>query len=234
MSKDVGIKLNPFYYAKVLAIVSVTFIFLHVITRIGYYADWGTLITKLTFWFNLDSEGNLPTFFSMFILLNASALLFIISYLEFKWNKSNYTKNWLILAFGFLYMAMDEILKLHEHLDGPIKQLFHLSSSKFFIFSWIIAGFAVVVILAIIFWKFLFSLPIRFRKLFIISALLFTGGALILEFISGAYLGFSETRELVYFLLTAVEEGLEMSGVILFIYSLLEYIKTQYKIEVSE
>ena len=62
----------------------------------------------------------------------------------------------------------------------------------------------------------------------LIAGALFVGGAFGTEFLAGIYVYFFRTEEtLGYDLLSALEEALEMAGVIYLIYTLTRYLNTQ-------
>ena len=75
-----------------------------------------------------------------------------------------------------------------------------------------------------IFLKFWWNLPVKTRACFLIAALLYLGGAVGLELIDGNYAEIHGKTNLIYMLLSTVEEALEMAGIIVFIYGLLGYI----------
>ncbi|MFZ2052894.1 MAG: hypothetical protein WAU81_01735 [Candidatus Aminicenantales bacterium] len=57
-----------------------------------------------------------------------------------------------------------------------------------------------------------------------VAAVFYTAGAIGAEMIGGYYAGLHGSRNLDYRMIATVEEGLEMAGVIVFIYALLKYI----------
>jgi hypothetical protein len=91
---------------------------------------------------------------------------------------------------------------------------------------WVISGCAVVIILAVAFQRFIRSLPGRTMVLFIASGALFFGGAIGFEMLGSLSLEMVEAGKAVAFrpwLLAHIEETLEMSGIALLIYSILDY-----------
>ncbi len=82
-------------------------------------------------------------------------------------------------------------------------------------------------VLAAFFLKFYLRLPLRYKLLFGISAALLIGGAIGMEVIDGRFYNDDVTTKggVLYFILTTLEESMEMLGVILFIKSLIAYMK---------
>ena len=99
-------------------------------------------------------------------------------------------------------------------------------------FSWIIPYSFLLLILFVIYYRFLANLPARTRLLFILAAIVFITGALGLEMLGGQHVsvyGFgSKEFELVY---VTIEESLEMAGLTILIYALCSYICNELKIK---
>lgn len=177
--------------------------------------------------FYLDSEMNIPTFFSMLLLLISSLLLGLITILNQK-RKTHHGLEWGILSFGFFVMALDEECQLHEKLMKPVNTLLGNGDLGIFYFSWVIPGIALVVIIGIFFLKFLISLPVKTRSAFLLAATLYLGGAIGFELIGGQYADLYGQETLTYSMISTVEESLEMGGAIIFIWALLAYISSNF------
>jgi hypothetical protein len=177
--------------------------------------------------FNVDGEGNVPAFFSALLLLFAATLLGIIAILK-RAAHASYASHWAILASIFLYLAFDEATSIHELLARPTNALLGDQASGLLYYSWIIPGIAFILLLALTFAKFLLHLHARTRWLFLASALLFVAGAVGVEAASGLYVELHGWDNWTYNMIAALEEALEMAGVIVFIYALLEYIQVNY------
>lgn len=177
--------------------------------------------------FDVNKENNFPTFFSMFLLLSASALLTIIAILEKKRSPS-YVSHWATLALGFLYLSLDETLALHEALALPIRGFFGPQQAGIFYFAWVIPGMLVVIFLALYFFKFLLHLSTSTRRTFMLSGAIYLAGAIGMELIGGHYAELHGELDLTYLVYVTIEESLEMTGVIIFIWGLLEYIAYNY------
>jgi hypothetical protein len=86
-----------------------------------------------------------------------------------------------------------------------------------------------VFIFVIAYTNFFINLPRKIGLLFILSGVLFVGGALGMELIGGWYAFTCGTDNLMYRTVAMLEEMLEMIGIAVFIYSLLTYIRTYIK-----
>ncbi len=179
--------------------------------------------------FYVGYERNFPTAFSSMILIIASVLLFIITVLKWKKPKSFYLI-WLLLSAGFFYLAMDEAMVLHETILGQKEGIilghqFH----GFLRHAWIIPFLFTIPFLIILFFRFLMHLDHRTRNFFLISAVIFVGGAVGIESIGGYIKDTIGIDNWWYYLEVAFEESSEMAGVITFIYALLDYMQRNYQ-----
>lgn len=187
----------------------------------------GNKLYGLVLLFDIDAEYNIPTFFSMFLLLFTALLLLVITILEKK-RKTSHAVHWAILSFGFFLMAIDEIVCLHERLVSPIRRMLGAGNRGIFNFAWVIPGIALVLILVPLFLKFWLRLPSKTRYTFLMASSIYIGGSIGFELIGGYYAELHGLKNLAYNMLTSTEESLEMAGIILFIWGLLTYIADSY------
>ena len=174
--------------------------------------------------FNLDGEANLPTLYSGLTLVFCSLLLFVISNIK-KQARSSFVKHWQALSLIFLYIAIDEVIKIHEKFNfiGEFINAEGLLEGLLY-FPWVIIGIVFVIVFWLVFFRFIQSLPKTTKNLFILAGTLYVGGAIGVEVI-GAYYAKAYGREsIIYSLVSTLEEFLEMFGILIFIYALLAYI----------
>lgn len=183
-----------------------------------------TLLLRIDKWFNIDRERNIPSYFSMLIILLCSGLLGIIAI--FKRRSGNrFALHWTVLSAIFFLMSFDEIAEIHERLILPVRQA--VDATDYLYFAWVIPGFAFVVLVFFAYLRFLIHLPYRFRWLFAGSGAVYVTGVLGVELVEGhlemlSHTGFSTVPEI---LIYSLQETLEMAGIVLFIYALLEYLR---------
>jgi len=171
--------------------------------------------------FNLDEENNIPTYFSSIILLTACILLAVIGLWK-QQKGARYARHWLFLSIVFLFLSIDEAASIHELVNTPFRVTYGVSGM--FRFAWVLFAIPLVVLFGISYLKFLLIIPKRIRLRIILAGILYVGGALGCELISGWYQDTTYDVGFNYAMLTALEETLEMIGVTVFIYALLEYI----------
>jgi hypothetical protein len=205
---------------------------IYVIFELGYYNE--TIFDYV----NLDDEQNLPTFFSAFLLLFASLLLFVIfSYHRQERNKDY--KYWLGLACIFLFLAVDESSKIHEKVIDVYWTYFGMHENDLVDnFIWVAVYGTLALIVAALYFRFVISQPRKICCLIFISAGLYVSGALGMEILGALYIDQSWFRESVtndyshfdakYFLISGTEETMEMLGALTFVYTLLKYIEMKW------
>ena len=215
------ILVSPRAVVKYLAIAVVFLTLMSTGIQIGKYVfdyreDWTTM-------FNLDRELNLPTWYSSFMLGTCSILLRIVAVGK-RQQGDRYTKDWQLLSLIFCLLAIDEVLSIHEILIIP--EVSKALNLPWFLHSmWVIPGTIFVLWFARRYWKFSLHLPYQSRKHFFSAAFLYVGGALIMEMI-GSYIAEAQGQQnLLYAMTATLEEVMEMTGLIVFIYGLLCYLR---------
>ncbi len=167
--------------------------------------------------FDMNEEHNLPTWFSGFNLLIATAFLGIVTR-DKRLSGDHMKGRWTILFLGFCFLSIDEIAGLHESLNSVIEP------------SWAWGGLIISVVLGVYFIPFLRTLPRTSFRDFVVSGAVYVGGAVGMELVGQPLDG----DALPYNLSTMVEEGMEIFGIILFIRALLSYMsndKTEIEVE---
>ena len=108
-----------------------------------------------------------------------------------------------MLSVGFLALSIDEVAGLHESINTAIE------------ISWAYpaAVLVLVLILGLSFIPFLLSLERRLAVLFVTSGLIYISGVLGVEVLSEDM----DEDSMAYGFATAVEEGMEMLGALLFL-----------------
>ena len=180
-----------------------------------YKDDWMKL-------FNLDRELNFPTWYSALMIGFCSLLLRIIATGK-KQQGDRYTKDWQLLSLIFCFMAIDEVVSIHEIFIIP--EVSEALNLPWFLHSaWVIPGTVFVIWFIRRFGKFVRHLPNKSQQHFVLAACLYIGGALIMEMIGSHFAESLSQQHIVYALITTVEEFLEMIGMIMFIHALFYYL----------
>lgn len=170
--------------------------------------------------FDVDGEKNIPALYSTSALLLCSILLANIAYAK-KVARDRYVRYWQALSIIFLYLSLDEAFNVHEVLGLMLRS--GMPASGFLYYAWVLPGFIFVIICLLAFLQLLTHLPAKTRHLFLIAGTLFVGGAIGINVVTGYYVNGHGDQNMTYAILSAIEESLEMLGIIVFIYALLSY-----------
>lgn len=170
--------------------------------------------------FDLDSEYNIPAWYSSFSLLFCAGLLGAITAIK---KGEHYHTYWKILAFIFLFLGLDEVFSFHEALIIPSLRK-SLKLNPLFYHTWVIPAIALVSFFIFKYWKFVMHLPKRTRSLMMLAGGIYITGALGLEMISGALRQDFGRWSVITQAAIISEEIFEMTGILIFIYVLLTYL----------
>ena len=162
--------------------------------------------------FNVDDEPSVPTWYSACLLFTSSLLLLAIAGAK-KRERDRDARYWYGLAIGFAVLSMDEVAGFHETFNTMMDV------------EWTIPAAVLAAVTAVVFIRFLLRLPARTRNRFILAGAVFLGGALGVEYLSGPPYFNHSLESIEYAYMTALEEGLEMTGAVLLIAALLDYMK---------
>jgi hypothetical protein len=178
--------------------------------------------------FDLNGEGNIPSWYSSIALLLCAFLLANITSLK---KHSPYRAHWRALSFIFVYLSIDESAQLHErwnYLMKPFVQLIKpfIHSSELLYAPWVVPGAIFVAVVLISYIKFLNRLPQQIKWLFLIAGTVYVTGAVGMEVVENYLLGNSGGVETFFYqMIVVIEEFYEMFGIIVFIYALLSYLE---------
>lgn len=175
-------------------------------------------ITRLI---DLDTEANIPTWFSSILLFIAAFFAYHCSLLAK--TRQNGKTIWQILSLGLLVMSCDEVATIHERLGFVInKYIFKFPKPESHTWLLMIGPLAVIIILSII---------IRIKKylkgstkalrLLTIGVLIYFFGSIVLE--STVRFLHSNHLDVLYRIEVILEEFFEMIGVIIIISGLVEH-----------
>lgn len=222
---QVNFKLDSRVIVKILAgiaiVIAIVSLISEYLVEVVFAQEDSSILLDFLDLFSVNLEDSIPTWYSVLILFVTAVLLFVIAKGKSQ-SKNDYTSYWWGLAFIFLYFSMDEGAVIHEIFAIPLQEAFN--TDGFFAFGWQILAFPLVIIFGLVYLKFLFHLPPKTRNCFIVSAVLYAGGALIFEGFSASQYD-SAGISMTYLSLATIEEFFEILGVSLFIFALLDYMQ---------
>ncbi len=177
------------------------------------------------YFFDLNREDSIPTFVSSMGLGICSLLLFVVAHLV-KRNRSSGFLYWIGLAILFLYMAVDETVRIHEKLGGPLRGVYN--PEALYDMVWLIPYGALAILVGVIYLRFVLRLPGETKVLFIVSGLVYLSGVAGFEYLGGRQDALYGIGNFAYQAFVVLEEGLELLGMGIFMYSILNHIRINF------
>ena len=204
---------------------TLTTIIMHVLTLTTDV--WSYDPAGFIFLFNTGQEATFPTAFSYGVMLLCALLLWLIAAGR-KRDGAGFVRHWQGLAIVFVLLSVDEAVSLHEQLMQPSRALltkFSIDADGLLYFAWIVPVGILLLLLTAVYIPFLRHLPRRTLILCAVSAALFVGGAIGMELPGGYVTSRFGDSTMIKAALETVEELLELLGVSLFAYALLDYLR---------
>jgi hypothetical protein len=183
------------------------------------------------FFYLLDTnqEETIPTVYSVGLFLFAGGLLAAIAAGRRR-DSAPFALYWGGLGLVFTLLSLDDAASLHERTMQPARALIYsklaIDDNGFLEFAWVIFGMAFVLVLTAIYLRFFFHLPRRTKLLFILAAGLFIVGTISLEMMNGYFVRRYGNETTIKLVLEVLEEGVENLGLVVFIYALFDYFRT--------
>lgn len=187
-----------------------------------------SLIKQFLDLFSVNLEGSFPTWYSTILLFVVAVIVLLVAVAKFRAG-DKHRWYWSGLGIIFLYLSADEGAGVHEIFVDTIRQTFN--TTGFFEFGWQLVAIPVVVVLIVLYARFVYQLPSITRRNLILSAVVYLGGALIVEGISANQWYMDNGLSMRYLSIATIEELMEMFGAIGFCYTLLDYfIQSDYTV----
>lgn len=222
-----GVDIAPRRVARLLTGLVLFLLLAHVggaVLTHGFGRDWGFGLIPA---FNLDAEGNVPTWVAAAGLLLCALLLGLIAGAK-RAAAARFAPHWRGLAVGFAFLSLDEAAQLHELLAAPLRGRLRTSgalSGGWLYDAWVIPYAALALAVGLAYLRFLAELPARTRRLFLIAGGCYVTGALVMEVVSRPAQALAARHPtLAYHASVLSQEAGELAGIAIFLYALLAYI----------
>jgi len=197
-----------FLVATMLALLAI-----HLVTQYdrfhGQHVPW-----QLDELFDVDEEQTIPNWFSSALLAFGALLMAAIAGAA-RGRGSAEAPRWAATSLVMLYMSFDEVAGLHETFNSlsPI--------------SWTVPFGLLALAVGAYFLPFVLKLRRATVRGIVVAGFIYVMGAVGIEFITSRIFTGGEFKKFDYAILTALEEGLEMSGAILTIRTLLAHMRAE-------
>lgn len=170
------------------------------------------------YFFDVGPEINVPTWFSagLWILIGVLAGYYARHAIRFR-------ISWGFFSFVAVFLSLDETLELHERLDVLGNELARFVPVQLG-FTWVIPGVLIAGVLCALLLRLVLSLPRTVMAGLLVSGVVFVSGSVGAESLSGMALVNGGPAPS-FFVLTLIEETLEMTGLALCLASLLHIVE---------
>jgi hypothetical protein len=184
-------------------------------------------VDRIAHWLDVNAEASIPTWYAAVTLLSCSVLLAVIA-VSARRRDRPYPAQWAILSIGFALLSLEEIIGVHSQATKVLRSVVGSTDGSGITFVLILGalGLVGVVVLAALFGRFFLHLPRRWRILFGIGLVAYLFGVLASDAVGDTLRAAFGEAGLPYIVVLTLEEALEMIGVLIFIYALLEYART--------
>ena len=180
--------------------------------------------------FNLESERSFGNWFST-LLLFVGGLTSLVAARAFPERTTR--RLWVLLGVILIVLSADEAVSLHERAG------LGATLSGVFTFAWVIpATVGVLVLGGLYVFRFFPRLPAALRRSLVAAAAVYVLGALGVEFLEGAItsgdlFGVPGVDTVAYQLTAALQETMEMVGLVLFVTTLLRWLRSASPMTIS-
>ncbi len=173
-----------------------------------------TGLASLRRWFDVDGEGNVPTWFSCILLFLCAQAMWALSRCRTE-ESQRWRRHERALAVVFVYLSIDELTQVHEQTIAPLQRMFGLSGALSF--AWVLLAVPVTGLFAVLMIGYLRALPVRVGVSMVLAGLVYVGAAAGVELVGGLLWSEDRLQTAAYVLETTVEEGLEMVALVIFL-----------------
>ena len=221
------VSITPVKFAKLLTIITVTFVALGIITQIlnwvVFNGEPAIGLREIFRQFDPNFRTNLPTTFKVVLWLLGAVFPFLIA--SAKRKSGEPSLYWYGLSLAFLYLAFDEGATIHQSAIS-LQKVLH--TDGFFKYAWVIPALILVAIFAVVYAKFWWRLPSNIRTLVFVAAVMIVGGTAGGDILQGwISKTFNQGDNSFSIEITEALCGLvDMLGRIIFIYAMTIYIQT--------
>ena len=180
------------------------------LVRANDHPAWG-LVHK---WFSLERVGNPPGFFSIFLVLYAAFLFWVLSRADRlpDGDPAQRHRWWRLLAVVFVFLAADEMFRFHDRLDKL--PLFGATNGAARQTVWMFMYAGAGMVLALLLVPFWWRLPAGYRWRYFLCAAMYLAGARVLEVVGLWIVDLRGTGSRLFLCVQTAEETLEMGAMV--------------------
>ncbi len=221
-ARDEPITISPRRVLRFLLAIAGALLLGHALVTLAEFGFGRDLVLGFRRLLDFTGEGNAPAWYSSLLFLIGSALLAVVWRVRSA-EGDRFRHHWAGLALVFLFLALDEAAAVHEQLIDPVRDA--LGTGGALLHAWIIPYGVALVLLFVVYVPFLRALPARTLRLMLVAGAIYVAGAIGMEMIGGYAWDRHPVRGVSIIAIMAVEETLEMVGLAIFAYALLDHLE---------
>ena len=183
------------------------------------------VVDRIVEWIDVNREGSIPTWYATITLASCAVMLGLIA-IDAARRRKPYPLHWAALAAIFALLSLEEILGVHSEATGRLRAIVSITDGPGYAIALAVIALIGLVLVAVLFGRFYLQLPSRWRMWFTIAAAIYLIGVFASDAVGDYLITAAGEPTLAYDIVLTVEEALEMTGVLIFIVMLLEYIRT--------
>ena len=173
---------------------------------------------------DLNEERGLPAAFSALLLGFTGTVAGVVALLE-RARRSRWWRHWAGLSAILALMSIEEVADFHTIEIIPREQAVQLTG--FLHMTWVIFGAAFVLLFAATYFRFWWRMAPGTRRRFFLAGAVYVGGALVMEMVGGRFY-LENGGGLPLAMVLAVEEALELAGVLLLLAALFHHLQVEF------
>lgn len=131
---------------------------------------------------DVDSEGNIPTWYASLLLELTGVVAFVISNSDLPAQKTG----WRGVALMLMLMGMDEVASLHNMPSRRLSETVG-NAGGYLVNAWVLPASLLVIVLAVIYLPFIWRLPLWLKRGLIGASLAYLVGAVGFEILSSKF-----------------------------------------------
>lgn len=170
--------------------------------------------------FNLNAESGIGTWFSV-VILATGGLLALATARQIRSQDIGLAAGWGLVGAIMVAMSVEEVILLHEGTTSHLRTMF--GTSGYLHYAWVLIGASLALIVLLAGWPLIRRLTPPIRRQLLVAAAIFLLGAVGSELIGGKIAGEGRQDTFAYAVTVAIEEGLEILGVLVGIDALLRF-----------
>ena len=186
---------------------------------------------------NMDREMSLPAWFSSTLLCAVGLAMWVAAWVH-RQRSERGVLGWSALGLFFVGLSLDESAAIHEVLVPRVQAMLGEHATGLLYYAWYVPVLLVCLVFLVFLLPFLLRLPRRTFWLLGLGVAVYIGGAVCFEALMGMAVEPSGVDEppmqnppaQMVFLLV-MEEGLEMVGITLLLYAMLDYLSPRLRVQ---